>query len=1183
MIKNSIRQPARPLAGHSRGNRRRRRFELDSHHFVLESRLLLSGVAVLQYRNDNSNSGQNLLETTLTTSNVNPTNFGQLYSYPVDGYVYAQPLYMPNLAIPNQGTHNVVFVATEHDSVYAFDADGNVGTSGTPLWQDSFINPSQGITSVPSGDTGSGDIVPEIGITSTPVIDGNTAVMYVISKTKNVENGIDHYVQELHALNVATGAEMYSGPAVIADTTLNPDGSYTYNSGPWVNGSGDGSINGVVNFNALTQNDRPGLLLNNGVVYLSFASHGDNGPYHGWVLGYNETSLALTGVFNTTPNGGLGGIWGSGQGLAADSQGNMYFITGNGTFDTTLTTPPPPGFQAGFPISGDYGDSVVKIAVDPSTNPMNQNINGWGLKVLDYFTPYDEQNLDNADADFGSGGPLILPATATGPQVVLACGKEGSIFVLNTNTGSMGQFNPNTNVVYQELPSIIGGLWGSPAYFNGSVYYGGVGDYIKAFGVNADNTLTTSPTSNSPEAFGYPGPTSDISANGSSNGIAWAIDSTNYGSQGPAVLHAYDATNLGNELYNSAQSGTRDQAAGAVKFTVPTIADGQVYIGGEYRLTVYGLLAGVVVPSAPSMLSASALSASQIALTWQNNSANETSFTIEDSTDGINFTPVATAPAYTNSYTVSGLKPSTKYYFEVLANNSVGSSSPSNIAFAVTLYLPPGWNDADVGSPAVAGSASFKTGVFTVMGNGSDIWNTSDQFHYVYTTMTGDGTIVANVVSQDDTGVWAKAGVMMRQSLDADSPNAAAFVTPAAGADSVFLQWRPAQGAQSNWTGNPITGSAPYFVKLVRTGSTFTAYASPEGHVWTNLGSTVIPMSTQIYVGLAVSSYDTTSLNKSVFDRVSVTSATKNGYLAIEAGGGPTGTYAADEFVSGGNTAQFSAQMNLSNVTNPAPQGVYLTERYGTFTYTIPNLKPGALYTVRLHFSEDYWSSAGQRIFDVAINGTQVLSNFDIFATTGAMFTAIVEQFSANADSSGQIAISFYPTPTSPDQNAKVDGIEIVPVAFNGRLKATKQRFAAVAGQQWSGTLTVFTDRDTGALARDYIATTNWGDGTVTTSSIMPDASGTGYDVLDSHTFADPGVYLVRVVIQSYDGAGVNAYELFKVTASVPAHHPYGADPLYVSAPALGASGQPLLLLGPDPFAERLLTPRRHVGLAASD
>jgi hypothetical protein len=1024
-----------------------------------------------------------------------------------------------------------------------------------------------------------GDIVPEIGITATPVIDPNTDVMYVISKTKDIESGAEHFVLELHALSVTTGQEMYGGPVVIADTTLNANGSYTYNSGPWVYGSGDGSINGVVNFNALRQNDRPGLLLNGGVVYLSFASHGDHGPYHGWVLGYNETSLALTAVFNTTPNGGLGGIWGAGEGLAADSQGNMYFITGNGAFETSLSSPPP-GFTTGFASSGDYGDSVVKISVDPTTNATNQNINGWGLKVDDYFTPDDEATLNQDDEDFGSGGPMILPATSTGPQVLIACGKQGTIYVLNTTTGSMGEYNASTNNVYQELYEEIGGLWGSPACFNGSVYFGGRSDNMKAFAVNADNTLSTSPTSQTGEKFAYPGPTPDISANGSTSGIAWAVDNSAYGSQGPAVLHAYDATNLANELYTSTQSGKRDQAAGAVKFTVPTIADGQVYVGGQYRLTIFGLLSGVVVPSAPSKLLAKPLSETQITLSWQNNASDETRFTIEDSTDGVHFTAVATAPAYVNTYTVGGLSPNTKYYFLVLAANSAGFSAPSNIGSTTTrVTLPSGWNDTDIGSPSIAGAAGDISGLFTVEGSGADIWGTSDQFHYAYTAITGDGTIVAQVVSQGYTDPQAKSGVMLRQSLDANSPYAFVFTTPGNGID---FQWRPSQGAQATWNKNLIGGSAPYFVKLVRAGSTFTAYASPDGHTWTNLGSTVIPMSTQIYAGLAVTSRNTGLLNTSTFNGVQVTSATKSGYLAIEAGGGPTGTYAADEDFNGGSTAQFSAPINLSNVTDPAPQGVYQTERDGTFTYTVPNLKPGALYTVRLHFSEDYWSSAGQRIFDVTINGTQVLTNFDIFAAAGGMDTAIVEQFAANVTSAGQVVISFSPASGSPDQNAKVDGIEIVPVAFSGRLKASNQRFTATAGQQWSGTLTVFTDADKGAFARDYIATTNWGDGTVTTSSIMPDA-GTGYDVNDSHTFANPGKYTVRVVIQSYDGAGVTASETFTVKAPGAASHSDSHDTTFLPAPEAGTSEQPLLLLGPDPFTDRSITSRRHRGLAASE
>jgi len=1119
--------------------------------FVLEPRVLLSDVSVLQYRYDNSNTGQNLAETTLTPSNVNPSDFGKLYSYPVDGYVYAQPLYMANLAIPGEGTHNVVFVATEHDSVYALDGAGNVGSSGTPLWHDSFINPAAGITTLSSNDVGTGDIVPEVGITATPVVDQATGALYVLTKTKNVEGGTEHIVQELHALNVATGAELFGGPVVVADTTVNGGGSYTYNSGPSVSGNGDGNVNGVITFNALTQNDRPALVLNNGVIYLSYASHGDNGPYHGWVLGYGAANLQLTAVFNTSPNGGLSGIWGAGQGLAVDSQGNMYFVTGNGTFDTTLDP------KTGFPASGDYGDSLVKIAVDPTSSPTNPNINGWGLKVLDYFTPSDQQGLNDSDADFGSGGPLLFPATATGPQVVLACGKEGSIFVVDTDTGKMGEFSPSSNNVYQELPFAIGGVWGAPGYFNGTVYYGPAGGRITAFQLQSNNMLTTSPTSYSPEGFGYPGPTPDISANGSAGGIVWGLDNTAYGSQGPAVLYAYDATNLGNEFYNSTDVASRDRAAGAVKFTAPTITNGRVYVGGEYALTIYGLVA----PAAPSNLTAAGISTSQVSLIWQGNSTNESEFTIERSTDGVNFSPVATISANLNTYIDHGLTALTRYYYEVIASNPDSQSSPSNQASARTRRspLPSGWSDADIGGPSIPGSASYRNGVYTVDASGNDISNQADQFHYVYSTMTGDGTIIARVVSQQNTDPGSKAGVMMRQSLAADSPNVLISTSPGNGTQ---FQWRPGQGdGTTSYGSSGISAGAPYWVKLTRTGSTFTGYASPDGANWTKVASVTIPMSTQIDVGLALSGHNNGVLNQSTFDNVSATQATAKGYIAIEAGGGPTGTFQADQDVTGGNTAQIADPINLSGVTNPAPLGVYQTERYGTFTYTIPKLQPVGLYTLRLHFSEDVDTFAGERVFNVSINGTQVLSNFDVLATTGSMFTAIVEQFAATADANGQLKIAFTPSSNSPDQNAVVNGIEIIPVQFNSRIVVQPASVSAVAGQAFSGTIATFVDTDPGGLARDYIATTNWGDRMVTTSTIQDDPSGSGYDVVDGHTYAKAGRYHISIIIQSYDGAGAHVIYKFVVVAAGP---PPSGGP--AAGTASIATVEAATLMGVNPF-----------------
>ena len=379
----------------------------------LEPRLSPS-TNVLTYHNDNASTGQNLTETILTPANVNSTTFGKLFSASVDGQVYAEPLVMTGVNITvgtHQGIHDVVFVATEHDSLYAFDAN-----NGTLLWKDVVLTVVHGgtVTSVPSGDTSSGDISPEIGITSTPVIDSSTGTIYVEAKTKEVVSGNNHYIHQLHAIDISSGSEKLGGPAVIADSIGD-----TYVSGPTVKGSGDGSSNGTVFFDSLRQMNRPGLTLVNGTIYIAYASHGDNGPYHGWVLGYNATTLAVTAVFNTTPNGGLGGIWQAGGRVAVDASGFLYFETGNGTFDTTLNA-------NGFPNKGDYGDSFVKLAVDPTTNQNNQNINGWGLKVVDYFTPFDEVNLNNGDLDLGSGAPLVLPdsvGSTAHPHLLVGSGK----------------------------------------------------------------------------------------------------------------------------------------------------------------------------------------------------------------------------------------------------------------------------------------------------------------------------------------------------------------------------------------------------------------------------------------------------------------------------------------------------------------------------------------------------------------------------------------------------------------------------------------------------------------------------------------------------------------------------------------------------------------------------------------
>ena len=534
-------------------------------------------VNVLTYHNDNARTGQNLHEALLTPANVHVGTFGKLFAYPVDGYIYAQPLYVSNVVVPGQSLRNLVFVATEHDSVYAFDADGRAPGL---VWSRSFLDPAHGVTTVAADDVLSSSLVPEIGITSTPVIDGTSGTLYVVAKTKEVLGaGSVHYVQRLHALDITTGAEKFGGPAVIADTILAADGSYGYVSGPIVAGTGDGSVNGsTVVFNALRQLNRPGLLLLNGVVYSAWGSHDDNGPYHGWILGHNAQTLALVALFNTTPNGGAGAVWMSGAAPAADAAGNLYVATGNGTFA-------PLGV-----VSSAYGDSVLKLALRT------------GLTVVDFFTPFQQAALDADDSDLGSGGVLLLPdQPGTRPHLLLAAGKTGAIYLIDRdNLGGYQECGATCDNVVQVLPDgTISGALGTPAYFNGLVYYQGCSsrDVLTAFQLTKGR-LSPEPVSQSSTPFDFPGSTPSISANGSSNGIVWTLQVDAYATSGPTVLHAYDAGDLAHELYNSSQRPA-DQLDGAVKFAVPTVANGKVYVGTQSSLAVFGALnvSGVVAVS----------------------------------------------------------------------------------------------------------------------------------------------------------------------------------------------------------------------------------------------------------------------------------------------------------------------------------------------------------------------------------------------------------------------------------------------------------------------------------------------------------------------------------------------------------------------------------------------------------
>ena len=524
-------------------------------------------VAVLTYHNDNTRDGVNTNEGILTPNGVNVANFGKLFTHAVDGYVYAEPLIMTNVVIPGQGTHNVAFVATEHDSVYAFDADSNAGANANPLWQTNLI--PAGETTVPSGDVGTSDLVPGIGITSTSVIDPVTGTIYVEVKTKAIIGGNNHYLHRLHALDITTGAEKFGGPVLIADTIYS-GGNYTYVSGPSVPGTGDGSVGGVVNFNSLRQMNRAAMGLVNGVVYLSYASHGDNGPYHGWLLGYTATNLSQqVSIFNSTPNGGLGGFWQGGGGLTVDACGNFYLMTGNGSFDATSGT---------ISSTNDFGMSVLKFSTTngPAT-------------LVDYFSPHDESSQSSADLDLGSGAPIVLPDSAGSTNhlhLLAAAGKNGTIYLLDRD--SLGHFSAASDQIVQYFPNAIGGNFGTPAFWNNRLYYAGLGDNLKAF-IMTNGVIYTSSTRSPNQFGGDKGSTTPVvSANGTNNGIVWAVDPEAYSSSGPAVLYAYNATNVAQELYNSSQNLSRDNPGGAIKMTAPTVANGKVYVGAEFALSVYG-------------------------------------------------------------------------------------------------------------------------------------------------------------------------------------------------------------------------------------------------------------------------------------------------------------------------------------------------------------------------------------------------------------------------------------------------------------------------------------------------------------------------------------------------------------------------------------------------------------------
>ena len=497
---------------------------------------------VLTYHNNNVRTGLDVNETILTPANVNSTQFGKLFTITADGLVDAQPLYLSAVSVAGV-THNLLIVATEHDSVYAFDAD-----TGAQIWKTSTLKSGE----TTSDDRGCNQVTPEIGITSTPVIyrpKNSDPVIYVVAMSKDSSG---NYHQRLHALDAITGAELYKGPVDIS-------AKYP--------GTGDNSSGGYVIFDPAQYKERAGLLLVNSTIYLAWSSHCDIRPYTGWVLGYNMNTLTQTSVLNVTPNGNAGAIWGAGAGMAADGSGNIFLLDANGDFDSTLNA-------ANFPSDGDYGNAFLRLSYLG------------GLKVADYFEMENESSENNSDTDLGSGGALLVnqkDASGQNWELAVGAGKDSNLYVVNR--ANMGKFNSGSNNMYQELAGALpGGIWSMPAAFGDKIYYGPVGSPILEFQFK-EAKLKTSPVERTSNSFAYPGATPSISANGSTNGILWATEN-----QTPAVLYAYNALTLV-QLYNSSQAAdNRDHFGNGNKFITPTIANGKVYVGTTTGVGVFGLL-----------------------------------------------------------------------------------------------------------------------------------------------------------------------------------------------------------------------------------------------------------------------------------------------------------------------------------------------------------------------------------------------------------------------------------------------------------------------------------------------------------------------------------------------------------------------------------------------------------------
>jgi hypothetical protein len=822
----------------------------------------ITSVSVTTYHYDNTRQGANTNETWLTPANVNTNTFGKLLSYPLDGYVYAQPLLLTNVTIPGLGARNVVFVATEHDTLYALDADDNSGAKSGVLWTNN-LGLSANSASAPFGYRYSGggytDIVPEVGMTGTPVIDSATGTIYVDAFTRDVVGNTTNYVHRIHALDVTTGAERSYSPVVVAGS---------------VPGTGVGSSGGRQTFSAVQHGERPALCLANGLLVVAYASYADTDPYHGWVFVYNALNLALKGVFNTTPNASVtkfgsnaaeGGIWMGGAGICVDADNNLFFETGNGSFSANTN-------------GGDYADSFLKLS---TTNTVATNI----LAVADYFTPFDQQTLANNDTDLGSCGPVLLPdsvGNSAHPHLIVGPGKSGKIYLVDRD--NMGHFQNGSDSQIVESFQGINGSWSPPIYWNNLLFFQASSAALKAFSIS-NASINQTAAAIAPVSFGSLNGSPVVSANGNTSGIVWVINNNSGNSGSPGTLYAFNASNISQMLWNSAQLASRDGMGPAVKMTTPMVAGGKVYVGGQYTLSVYGLAKFL---SAPVIAPSGGVFTNSVTVTISNTSLGAVVYYTTDGT-----TPTTNSTVYTGPFALA----KTTTVQAIAAEPGYVNSGVAGASFISNLNLPPApWQTKDIGSVAAAGSAFFSNGVFIVSGSGDDIWNTADAFRFVYQNLNSGCDIRARVTSQGNTDPWAKAGVMIRDSLAPGASYACMIITPGNGMD---FQYRSANGvaASGNISGGALKPAPNNWARLTRTNNTFTAYNSADGVNWTQVGSptTLSLTNSNYYVGLPVTAHNNGAISTATIDNVTVNGFTYTNPAPVVALTAPAtnSTYAA--------------------------------------------------------------------------------------------------------------------------------------------------------------------------------------------------------------------------------------------------------------------------------------------------